>query len=132
MALLSCAARSQPSKTDSTLLPNAQLRLALQQIEAGRLAMGQVEVQRRMIGLLELRLAQRDSALALYAGRDATWSALRANFNQALALDRSRMEAQSREIAQLQRRLRTARRATLIGAGTLASAFVFKLLKRSL
>ena len=67
--LMTLCGRSQPSRSDSTLLPNGQLRIALQKIEQGKQCAEELKLQQQANDILYLRLSVRDSIIYSYKSK---------------------------------------------------------------
>lgn len=131
IALTLCA-HSQSSR-DSTLLPNDQLRLALQKIEEGKQCAQELQLQKEQNKLLYQRIDVKDSIILKYKTVSETLNHLIDNYKLSESNLESQTELQAKGIKKLERSLKWQKVKTLftagagiVGIGTLAYLFIKK------
>ena len=132
MVLLSLQGLSQNSK-DSTLIPNSQLRLALQKVEQGRFCAEQLTLHIERNRLLESRIELKDSLIARYKMIDVASKAIIINYEIAENNLLQQKGVLASGVKVLEKQLRAQKRKTtftsiagMVGMTALALLFIAK------
>lgn len=112
--LLSFQGLSQSSKTDSTVIANSQLKIALKKIEQGKLDAQQLALQIRGNEILRERLLVKDSIIATYQQKEKTDQQLQLSYQQEINSYQLQMNLQNNAIQGLQKKWKQQKRKTFI------------------
>jgi hypothetical protein len=104
--------------SDSTCLPNSQLKLALKKIEEGKLAIAELKLEQSENELLNKRIAIKDSIIAAHLNRHSYSERIIDSYKRSEASYEEQLKISGREIARLQKDLKRQKRKTFFAKVT--------------
>lgn len=122
LILLSCAAHSQNSKSD-TCVPDYQLRIALKKIEQGKLDAAELRMTRQQLDLANKSLDLKDSVIAGQRDLVNAYKASGENYRSQLVIHKGRLDIANFNMDALNKQLRRQKTKTFFvgAAGFLGS-----------
>jgi Tfp pilus assembly protein PilF len=103
---------SKPKSSDSTCLPNSQLKLALKKIEEGKLAIAELKLEKSENILLNRRIAIKDSIIASHVQKYSYSENIIESYKRAMDTYDEQLKIAGREISQLKKDVKKQKRKT--------------------